>query len=1156
MQLLGKIIGDPNKKDLRALQPLVDKINELEPAMQELSDEELAAKTPKFRSQLYLYLKGGLVLEDELVKLFREALDAVETQASKCTDEQLRAAITEYRQALERRRDPERYLRDELRETLSECFETAYERLSPTLNLLRVNAAMDRAEARQEWPDEAGDPRQATLSLLKEIEPVIKEIDDDFLNEAFTKAWAHFEEARRNTPAGDEDDEEANERLEKLLGEILQYLQPEIVALKADAMDLLIPEMVKRYRHGKTLEDLLPEAFAVVREAARRTLNMRHFDVQLIGGIVLHQGKIAEMKTGEGKTLVATLPVYLNALTGKGVHVVTVNDYLARRDAEWMGHIYKFLGLTVGVLVNAVEPQTAERKAAYNADITYGTNNEFGFDYLRDNMVVSLDQVVQRDLNYAIVDEVDNILIDEARTPLIISGQGQESTDLYVQFARWVPRLKPDIDYTVEEKLRTVILTEAGIDKLERLAGVSNIYDESNLDLTRYMENAIKAQVIFKRDKDYIVKDGEVIIVDEFTGRLMPGRRYSEGLHQAIEAKEGVAVQRENHTLATITFQNYFRLYKKLAGMTGTAITEAEEFDKIYKLDVVVIPTHKPMIRIELPDLIYRTAEAKFNAVVEEIKALHEVGIPVLVGTTSVENSEYLSEKLNRQGIPHNVLNAKHHEREAQIVAQAGRSGAVTIATNMAGRGTDILLGGNPAGFLESILRKHAEQVNYIREMPDQTPDERAEKEEAIQQYIENMTQAEKDELLREKVRECEEDHKRVVALGGLHIIGTERHESRRIDNQLRGRAGRQGDPGQSRFFISLEDEIMRRFAADRVAKVMQMVGMSEDMPLENNMVSRLIEQAQAKVEGYNFDLRKNVVEYDDVIAKQREVIYADRRAVLERADMHERILNMMRAEVGRIVDMCIPGHMITEEEQLDRLSAIIESWVPVPEDIVPENIHTLRREDIKQRFINLVIDHYEERSRQLDQQQAEFKAQHPESNVFTIRDLERSFTLQIVDRLWMDHIDALDVMRTSIHFRALAQRDPLVEFKNEAFRMFEELKLAIQHHIVNALLTTLRNENFALPVQRPEPKRKAPRKLRTNADEIARASGQAKSDGTEARAKAKIAARKNGSSGHHGNGSGRPAAAQNTRPVPTKIGRNDPCYCGSGKKYKKCHGA
>ncbi len=1150
MQLLGKLLGDPNKRDLKAIQPLIDKINAFEPAMQKLSDDELAAKTAEFRSQLFLHLKGGMVLEDELVKLFREALNAIEPYAKKSTNEQLHAAITEYRQTLERRRDPEQYLRDHLQDTLSECFETGYEYLSPALNSLRATAAMDRAEETQKWPDEAKDPQRATLSLLKDIEPALKEIEDDELAEAFQAAWPHFEEARRNAP---DKEEGADERLEHLLGEILQHLQPEIVAIKAEAMDKLVPEMVKRYRTGKTLEDLLPEAFAIVREAGWRRIKMRHYDVQLIGGVVLHQGKIAEMKTGEGKTLVATLPVYLNALTGKGVHLVTVNDYLARRDAEWMGQIYKFLGLTVGVIVNAVEPQTPERRAAYNCDITYGTNSEIGFDYLRDNMVVSLDQLVMRELNYAIVDEVDNILIDEARTPLIISGQGQESTDMYVQFARWAPRLKPEVDYTIEEKTRTVILTDAGIDKLEQLAGVKNIYDENNIELTRYMENAIKAQIIFKRDKDYIVKDGEVIIVDEFTGRQMPGRRYSEGLHQAIEAKENVKVQRENHTLATITYQNFFRLYKKLAGMTGTAMTEAQELDKIYKLEVMSIPTHKPMIRDDLPDLIYRTTEAKYNAVVEEIKALHETGIPVLVGTTSVENSEYISEKLDKQGIPHNVLNAKHHAREAQIVAQAGRSGTVTIATNMAGRGTDIVLGGNPEGYLDSILRKHAEQVSYIREMPESDDDERAEKEVAIQQHLDNMTEAEKDELLQRKVRECEEDHNYVVELGGLHIIGTERHESRRIDNQLRGRAGRQGDPGQSRFFLALDDELMRRFAADRVGKVMEMVGMEEDMPLESSMVSRFIEQAQTKVEGYNFDIRKNVVDYDDVIAKQREVIYADRLAVLERADMHERVLGMMRAEMNRLVDTCIPGSMVTEEEQLERLLTLVETWVQVPEDVLPENIHAVRREELRNKLIDLVIDHYEEQGEKLD----ELAEQNPGLNVPTIRDIERSFTLQIVDRLWMDHIDALDVMRASIHFRSVGQRDPLVEFKNEAFRMFEELKLAIQRYIVDELLKFVRGE-ISLRVQQPEPKRKMPRKVRTNVDDLARATGQAKSDGDE-RPKA-VTARRNASSGPRGNGrsNGRsPAANQTSRPgMPGRIGRNDPCPCGSGKKYKKCHGA
>ncbi len=1145
MQLLGKILGDPNKRDLKAIDPVIEKINALEPTIKKLSDEELAAKTVQFRSQLYLYLKGGLVLENDLIALFREALSSVEPLAEQCTETHIRAAVTEYRQIVERRRDPEYDLKDNLQATLSELFEHSYEKLSPTLNTLRVTKAMDIAEERQEWPDESTDPQKATFALLTQAEPMLKEIDDDQLSEAFNTAWSRFQTARDK--AANKDDG-ADERLEDLLSGILKQLQPEIVALKAEAMDRRIPEMVKRLRVGKTLDDLLPEAFAVVRETGWRRIKMRHYDVQLIGGVVLHQGKIAEMRTGEGKTLVATLPTYLNALSGKGVHVVTVNDYLARRDAEWMGSIYKFLGLTVGIIVNGVEPQTPERRAAYQADITYGTNNEFGFDYLRDNMVASLEQVVQRELNFAIVDEVDNILIDEARTPLIISGQGQESTDQYVQFARWAPRLNPEVDYTIEEKTRTVILTDAGIEKIEQLANVKNIYDENNLDLTRYMENAIKAQVIFKRDKDYIVRDGEVIIVDEFTGRQMPGRRYSEGLHQAIEAKEGVKVQNENHTLATITFQNFFRLYGKLGGMTGTALTEAEELHKIYKLDVMVIPTHKTMIRKDMADLIYRSTDAKFRAVVEEIKERHEIGQPVLVGTTSVETSEHLSELLNQQGVPHHVLNAKHHEREAQIVAQAGRSKAITIATNMAGRGTDILLGGNPEGYFESILRTHAEHANFIRDMPTRTPDEREEKEEAIKQYLSEMSDAEKNELFQQKERECKEDHDRVIELGGLHIVGTERHESRRIDNQLRGRAGRQGDPGSSRFFLALDDELMRRFAADRVAKVMERVGMEEDMPLESRLVSNFIEGAQTKVEGYNFDIRKNVVEYDDVIAKQREVIYADRRAVLERGDMRERIIAMIRAEVAKLVDICIPSTMVTEEEQLETLFKAMEVWVHVPEEIVPENLNAVRREDIKQKLITLVLNHYEQRDEDLKRQAHEQGAEDAD----LLRDFERSYLLQVVDRLWMDHIDSLDVMRAGIGFRSLGQRDPLVEFKNEAFRMFEDLKQAIQHYTVDALLRLLRSE-LTITVNKPEPQRKAPRNMRTNADAIAKASGQVKSD---ADAQAKANARRNGN-GKAPSANGANGTNTSSRPAANgRIGRNDPCPCGSGKKYKKCHGA
>ena len=1144
MQLLGKIMGDPNKRDIKVLTPIIDKIEAFEPQLQKLSDAELAAKTTQLRSQLYLYLKGGLVLEDELLALFKEALTEVEPFASRCSDAQLRFAVTEYRKKIDRQRDSEYLLRERLQDTLSECFEQSYDKLAPTLSVLKSAEMLKQVEADQRWTALRENPKSTLLALLRKVEHDFSEIDQEMQNDAVEAAWERYG-SQEMTPA----------LLEQALIAILKQLQPELVAIKAEGMDKLVPDMVKRYRQGKTLDDLLPEAFAVVREAGRRIINMRHYRVQLIGGAVLHQGKIAEMRTGEGKTLVATLPVYLNALTGHGVHVVTVNDYLARRDSEWMGRIYKFLGLTVGVVVNAVEPQTDERRDAYNADITYGTNNEFGFDYLRDNMVSSLDQTVQRELNFAIVDEVDNILIDEARTPLIISGPGQESTDMYAKFAQWAPRLKPELDYTIDEKLRVVMLTEPGIEKIEQLAGVQNIYDEENLDLTRYMENAIKAQILFKRDRDYIVKDGEVIIVDEFTGRQMPGRRYSEGLHQAIEAKEGVVVQRENHTLATITFQNYFRLYKKLAGMTGTAMTEAEEFHKIYKLDVIQIPTHKPMIRQDMPDLIYRNVDAKFRAVVNEIKEKHEKGQPVLVGTTSVETSEYLSSLLEREGIPHEVLNAKNHEREAHIVAQAGRSGAVTIATNMAGRGTDILLGGNPEGYFDSILRKHAEQVDYIREMPSRTEDERAEKEEVIQEYIANMTEDEKQELFQQKIRECKKDHDDVLELGGLHIIGTERHESRRIDNQLRGRAGRQGDPGSSRFFLGLDDELMRRFAADRVAGIMERVGMDEDMPLESKMVSRMIESAQTKVEGYNFDMRKNVVEYDDVIAEQRRVIYADRRAVLERGDMHDRILQMISNEIGKLVNSCIPGPMVTEEEELESLYKALEPWVHVPEELVPENFHSVRREQLKQDLTDLVLDHYEARGEGLTKQARELGIE----DLDPLREFERSYLLQVVDRLWMDHIDALDVMRAGIFLRAVGQRDPLVEFKNESYRMFEDLKAAIQHYTVDSLLKLLRNE-VKIGVQHPEPQRKMPTNVHTNADEIARASGQTKSDTEEAQAPAKT--RKNSANGHRSNGhkSGASNAAASRSAVPAgqlaKVGRNDPCPCGSGKKYKKCHGA
>jgi len=921
-------------------------------------------------------------------------------------------------------------------------------------------------------------------------------------------------------------------RLQPLVNQI-NNLEPEYETLTDSELRAKTAEFKTRYENGEDLDDLLPEAFAVVREASKRTIGLRHFDVQLIGGIVLHQGKIAEMRTGEGKTLVATLPSYLNALTGRGVHIVTVNDYLAQRDRDWMGRIHEFLGLTVGVILTSQGPGGPERKAAYQADITYGTNNEFGFDYLRDNMVSDLSHCVQRELHYAIVDEVDNILIDEARTPLIISAPAEESTEMYQRFARLVPMLRAEEDYVVDERQRAVSLTEEGISKMERLLGIKNLYAENGFQLVRYMENALKAQVLFKRDKDYVVQNGEVIIVDEFTGRLMFGRRYSEGLHQAIEAKEHVDVQRENRTLATITFQNYFRLYEKLAGMTGTALTEAEEFSKIYKLDVVVIPTHKPMIRVDLPDLIYKTEKAKFNAVVEEIKARHANGQPVLVGTTSVELSEYLSNLLERQGIPHNVLNAKHHAKEAAIIAQAGRSGAVTIATNMAGRGTDILLGGNPAGFVDQILRERDIDREYA------TPED-------IQEAFE------------EAKRRCDEDHERVVAVGGLHIIGTQRHDARRIDNQLRGRSGRQGDPGSSRFYLSLEDELMRRFASDKVAWLMEKVGMDEDVPIESKMVSKFIEQAQTKVEGYNFDIRKNVVEYDDVIAKQREVIYADRRRILEQENLRDRIVQMIEDEVrGIVLAHCQAS--LAEDWELDELVKTLEQWFKIPDDIFPENLNRLKRNELADKLVQVALAAYENKERQIIEQAQLAGSTLPGD--FYVRQLERHIMLQVVDTLWMDHIDALDVLRAGIGLRAMLQMDPLVAFKNEAYAMFEDLKAAIQHDVVEAA--------FRVTIQIVNTETQAPATTPAQNGAVPGAAQPAPNGAT-----VPSAASPNGR--HHapaGKHSSRQLAAASPRqrtpattsgPLPNngrktqpvaKIGRNDPCYCGSGLKYKKCHG-
>ncbi|MDR7404944.1 MAG: preprotein translocase subunit SecA, partial [Armatimonadota bacterium] len=780
------------------------------------------------------------------------------------------------------------------------------------------------------------------------------------------------------------------QRLAPLVDEI-NRLEPEIAALSDAALAGKTAEFRERLESGETLDDLLPEAFAVVREAARRTLGLRHFDVQLMGGIVLHQGKVAEMKTGEGKTLVATLPVYLNALTGAGVHVVTVNDYLARRDAGWMGPIYHALGLSVAVIthefsglydpgftdphphaddrLNHFRPIT--RREAYQADITYGTVSEFGFDYLRDNMALRPQDLVQRDLAYAIVDEVDFILIDEARTPLIISGMLEESTRKYYEFARLVERLTPGRDYTVDEKLRTAHLTEEGIARVERALGVQNLADIEHVDLMHHIQQALRAHACFRRDVDYVVKDGQVIIVDEFTGRLMFGRRYSDGLHQAIEAKENVRIERESQTLASITIQNYFRMYRKLAGMTGTAKTEEEELQKIYNLPVVVIPTHRPMIRQDLPDLVYKTERAKWRAVVEEIAHWHRLGRPVLVGTRSIEKNEALSEMLRRRGIPHQVLNAKHHEREAEIIAQAGRLGAVTIATNMAGRGVDIILGGNPPDPAEA-----------------------------------------------EKVRE----------LGGLHVIGTERHEARRIDNQLRGRAGRQGDPGSSRFYVALDDELMRLFAGQRVAAIMDRLGIDEDTPIEHPLVSRQIENAQKKVEQYHFDVRKHVLEYDDVLNVQRKVIYGERRKVLFGENLRENILDMIERLVDGLVDVHCPPDARPEEWDLAGLREAAARLIPPLADVaLPEG----SRDALAQALRSAALAAYERKEQEVGPQ--------------TLREIERLVLLQTIDRKWIDHLYAMDSLREGIGLRAYAQVSPLIEYQREGYDLFQRMLTEIQ---------------------------------------------------------------------------------------------------------------
>ncbi len=916
------------------------------------------------------------------------------------------------------------------------------------------------------------------------------------------------------------------------LVERMNALESEYQALSPDALREKTNEFRSRLEDDETIDDLMPEAFAAAREAARRTIAKRHYDVQMLAGAVLHSGRIAEMKTGEGKTLVATLPLYLNALDQQGAHLVTPNDYLSRLGGGWMGPVYHALGLSTGVIAHEFaaiydpeyhDPQKhpddrlnhwrpVPRREAYRADITYGTNNEFGFDYLRDNMQWEAEAKVQRDLHYAIVDEVDNILVDEARTPLIISGPAEEANKLYTVFSALTKHLtsapKPDegedpdpnADVIVDEKYRVVTPTERGIDKVESLlqhgntAFTGSIYDPQHVHLTHFLDNALKAQFLFHRDDQYIVNtEGEIVIVDEFTGRLMPGRRYSEGLHQAIEAKEGVHVQRENVTLARITFQNYFRMYGKLSGMTGTAWTEREEFQKIYDLDVVVVPTHRPMVRADQADLVYKTEDAKFDAVIDEIAELAQNGRPVLVGTTSVEKSERLSEALGRRGVAHEVLNAKQHEREAWVIAQAGRPGAVTIATNMAGRGVDILLGGNPDGMVEAILRK--QDIN-----PEEASDEQ------------------RHAAWDEANAQVERDADRVRLLGGLHVLGTERHEARRIDNQLRGRSGRQGDPGSSRFFVSLEDELMRRFGGASIAGLMDRLGLEEDVPLEHPWVTRAIENAQQKVEAYNFDIRKHVVEYDDVLNRQRDVIYGDRDRVLFEENLKPLIMEWVEETLVGLTGELLPTNR--HDWDVDALRQQVERIFPMPENFDWRDVEEQTdREEL--------VDHLMELS------EAAYDHKEQELGPELMRKLERVWMLNVMDRLWIQHLTSIDDLREGIGLRAYGQRDPLIEYKVEASRMFDELQATVRSEVVYTI--------YHLQVQQQAP----PPPPTRHAIEMGPDKGEdtpGRTDGAAAR-RAPSARTSNG-------------AARQPVHVGAKVGRNDPCPCGSGKKFKRCHGA
>jgi preprotein translocase subunit SecA len=918
----------------------------------------------------------------------------------------------------------------------------------------------------------------------------------------------------------------------------LKKLRPKVAAINAlsDEMEKLSDaelahktvEFRERLERGETLDDLLVEAFAVCREVGRRVLNMRHFDVQLIGGMVLHNGMIAEMKTGEGKTLVATLAVYLNALAGKGVHVVTVNDYLATRDSEWMGKIYKFLGMSVGVVVHGLDDE--ERKAAYECDITYGTNNEYGFDYLRDNMKFRLSDCVQREHQYAIVDEVDSILIDEARTPLIISGPSEESTDKYYKVNRIIPRLiRGEViegkepgekyttgDYTVDEKHRTAALTEEGVLKCERLLGCGNLYDPQNIELNHHVQQALKAHVLYLNDREYLVKDGQVIIVDEFTGRLMPGRRWSDGLHQAVEAKEGVKIERENQTLATITFQNYFRMYKKLAGMTGTAETEAAEFGKTYKLDVIATPPNRILIRKDQMDIVYRTEDEKFRNAAKEIKVVHEKGQPVLVGTISVEKSERLSGILKKMGVKHEVLNAKQHEKEAFIVSQAGRKSAVTVSTNMAGRGTDILLGGNPEYLAKERLRKQ-----------NIDPD--------------NCDKAVYDAMFQEVKKQTDLEHDEVVAAGGLLIVGTERHESRRIDNQLRGRAGRQGDPGASRFYLSLQDDLLRIFGGERIQNLMLKLGMEEDVPIESKLITRRIAAAQKQVEAQNFASRKHVLEYDDVMNKQRQAVYKMRRDLLVGIEQKERIIDIAKGIIAGLIDSRLPDKVHPSEWDLDTLATDILTQFGVR--INPTQLRQMNRIEIEDSIVEQVTARYNEKEEMVGAE--------------TLREAERMIMLNVIDNQWKDHLLSMDHLKEGIGLRGYGQKDPLIEYKKESWIIFQEMMDRIEDESVRYL--------FFLTIEGARPVMPFSEEEEWADQDQAEAKAAAERDAERQREEAQsilhdftrnIQRKKDKELaelqfvGGDGTGTNQPVIASK------KPGRNDPCYCGSGKKYKKCHGA